>query len=135
MACRQDTKRYVGMCWCAGNLTVNPSTGKMTCDATALGNEAQTDSFTVDVRMRAADAKSQPNFSCGGYPPVAPPCTNCSSPIKIDIKNIGFIHSTTTSSSNTGGNTTGSGGTITTGSASSTSSTTNILNRILLRLR
>lgn len=135
LACRKDTKRYVGMCWCAGNLTVNPATGKMTCDATALGNEAQTDSFAVDVRMRAADAKGQPNFTCGGYPPVAPPCTNCSSPIKIKIVNAGIIHSTTTASSNTGGNTAGSGGTATTGDATATASSTNILNRILLRFR
>ena len=135
LACRQNTKRYVGMCWCAGDLTVNPATGNMICDATALGNEAQTDSFSVDVRLRAADARSQPSFTCGGYPPVSPPCTNCSSPINIKIINVGTITSTTTASSNTGGNTAGSGGTVTTGNATSNASSTNILNRILLRLR
>jgi hypothetical protein len=135
LACRKNTKRYVGMCWCAGDLVVDPTTGKMTCDATALGNSAQTDSFSVDVRLRAADAKTQPTFSCGGYPPVLPPCTNCSSPINIKIVNVGTIHSTTTSSSNTGGNTAGGGGNVTTGNASSTSNIVNLINRILLRFR
>lgn len=148
--CRASTKRYVGACWCAGNLTVLAN-GTFACDATALGNEAQTDSFTVDVQLRAESALSKPNFQCGGYPPVNPPCPNCNGPINITVNNSGFINSTTTASSNTGGNTAGGGGTVNTGNASSSATSTNtgnttvvgggsidvrdILNRILLRIR
>jgi len=128
-SCRMNTARYVGMCWCAGDLTVNPVTGKFTCDASALGNEAQTDSFTVDVSVRAEDAFSKPRFQCGGYAPVSPPCTTCNGPINISVGNVGVINSTTTSSSNTGGNR----GSTTSGTASSTTNVRNILNRILFR--
>lgn len=64
-SCKKDTTKYVGMCWCAGNLTVNQTTGQTTCDPTALGNEAQTDSFSVDVRIRAESVKDKPKFVCG----------------------------------------------------------------------
>lgn len=63
-SCKQNTKKYVGTCWCAGNLTVNPSTGKMTCDGSALGNAAQTDSFSVDVNIRALPTSQNTKFSC-----------------------------------------------------------------------
>ncbi|MBI5456679.1 hypothetical protein HY969_02970 [Candidatus Kaiserbacteria bacterium] len=125
--CRASTKRYVGMCWCAGDLTVQPN-GTFACDPTALGNEAQTDSFTVDVLLRAEAALSKPNFQCGGYPPVTPPCPNCNGPINITVNNNGFINSTTTASSNTGGNTAGGGGTVNTGNASSSATSTNTNN-------
>ena len=68
-SCKQDSTKYVGMCYCAGNLTVNPSTGKMTCDGGALGNSAQTDSFSVDVLIRAVGTKDDPKFVCGDKPP------------------------------------------------------------------
>ena len=68
-SCKKDSAKYVGMCWCAGNLTVNPSTGKMTCDGSVLGNAAQTDSFSVDVLIRAAGTKDDPKFVCGDKPP------------------------------------------------------------------
>lgn len=123
--CRLNQKRYVGMCWCAGDLTVLPD-GKFHCDATALGNEAQTDSFSVDVSIRGIAARSQPKFKCGGYPPVPPPCTTCNGPFNLDLHNSGFINSTTTASSNTGGNT--GGGSVNTGNASSSASSTNTLN-------
>lgn len=126
--CEMYTKRYVGMCWCAGDLVVNPLTGKFSCDATALGNRAQTDSFSVDISLRAQLAPEKPKFTCGGYPPVPAPCPNCNGPININIQNSGFITSTTTSSSNTGGNTAGGGGTVVTGNATSTASSTNTTN-------
>jgi hypothetical protein len=126
--CEMNTKRYVGMCWCAGNLTVNPLTGKFSCDATALGNRAQTDSFSIDVSVRAQLAPEMPKFQCGGYAPVSPPCTKCNGPLTVTVNNTGFINSTTTSSSNTGGNTAGGGGTIVTGNATSTASSTNTTN-------
>lgn len=132
--CRLNTKRYVGMCWCAGDLTVQ-SDGKFKCNPETMGNKVQTDSFTVDVSIRAESARAKPNFKCGGYPPVSPPCPNCNGPINITVNNSGFINSTTTATSTTGGNTAGGGGTVDTGDANSNATTTNILNRILLRIR
>lgn len=67
-ACRVNTTRYVGMCWCAGGLTV-AANGKMTCDATKLGNAAQTDSFALDVAIRAEPTNQNSKFVCGGTPP------------------------------------------------------------------
>lgn len=55
---------YVAMAWCAGDLTVDLATGAIACDATALGNEAQTDSFSVDIRLRAVEASSFFDFTC-----------------------------------------------------------------------
>ena len=68
-SCKQDKTKYVGICWCAGNLTVNPSTGVMTCDGGALGNAAQTDSFSVDVLIRAQPTSQDAKFVCGNKPP------------------------------------------------------------------
>jgi hypothetical protein len=125
--CELNSKRYVGMCWCAGDLKVN-SAGKFSCDATKLGNKAQTDSFSIDVQLRAQLAPEVPKFQCGGYPPVSPPCTACNGPLTVNVNNTGFINSTTTSSSNTGGNTAGNGGNVVTGNATSTASSTNTQN-------
>jgi hypothetical protein len=50
--------------WCAGNLTVDVAQAKITCDGTALGNEAQTDSMGVDVVLRAVSSQNQPKFTC-----------------------------------------------------------------------
>ena len=72
-SCTLNTTRYVGMCWCAGNLSVNPTTGATSCDATTLGNAAQTDSFTVDVSILAESASEKPQFTCDGVPPPPPP--------------------------------------------------------------
>lgn len=67
--------RYVGVLWCAGNLTVNLATAAVSCDGAALGNIAQTDSFSVGLSIQAAAAAEQPNFRCatGGEPPPPPP--------------------------------------------------------------
>jgi hypothetical protein len=61
-----NTTGYVGIMWCAGDLTVNTSTGANTCNGSVLGNEAQTDSFTVDVVIRAMPSAENPNFLCTG---------------------------------------------------------------------
>lgn len=121
-----STTRYIGITWCAGDLTVNTATAAIGCDAEALGNEAQTDSFTVDISLRAVAAKDDKKFKC---PKKGTTC-EYSGPINININNNAVINTTTTSNSNTGGNTAGSGGTVITGNASSTSSTTNIINTI-----
>ncbi len=55
---------YVGIYWCAGNLTVDLSTGTARCDGKVLGNEAQTDSMSVDVKIRAVQSKYNTKFLC-----------------------------------------------------------------------
>lgn len=63
--------KYVGVNWCAGDLQVNLATAKVTCNGETMGNEAQTDSFKVDISIRAVAASQQPRFKC--IPPKNPP--------------------------------------------------------------
>lgn len=73
-----NVTKYVGIQWCAGNLTVNTSTGVITCDGSVLGNGAQTDSFSVDLALRAVTAGDYPGYRCDGSvppPPVDPTVT------------------------------------------------------------
>ena len=157
-SCNKNTTKYVGICWCAGNLSVNTSTGKISCDGSTLGNAAQTDSFSVDVSIRAMPAPENPKFLCRPKPPKQDDegddkdhngdngddgkggksgddghdgknGEDANSSTHITIVNSGSTTSTTKSSSNTSGNSAGPGGTVTTGNASSTATTTNILNR------
>jgi hypothetical protein len=122
--------KYIGITFCAGNLTVNTTLAKVTCDGKVLGNAAQTDSFSVDIGLRAVPKKDNKNFTCkkqgnscswGG-------CNTGSCKVTVKIDNNGTIISNTSSNSNTGGNSAGSGGTVVTGNATSNSSSTNILN-------
>jgi hypothetical protein len=61
--------KYIGMYWCAGDLNVNVAAGTASCNGEVLGNEAQTDSMSVDIGLRAVVASAQPNFTCNGVPP------------------------------------------------------------------
>jgi hypothetical protein len=128
--------KYIGITWCAGDMTVNIATATITCDPTSLGNEAQTDSFSVDIGFRAVPKKDNKNFRCEkiGNQCIRDGCNGSCGPTNITIINNGTVINNTTSTSNTGGNTVGGGGTVVTGNASSTSSTINIVNlvRILL---
>lgn len=54
---------YVGIMWCAGDLAVNIVTAVTSCDPTTMANEAQTDSFSVDIAFRAATV-DQGDFRC-----------------------------------------------------------------------
>ncbi len=65
-ACKADKTCYIGIYWCAGNLEVNLNTAEITCDHTTLGNEAQTDIMTVDVRFRAYPSEENPGLRCDG---------------------------------------------------------------------
>jgi|SRR3989344_1820298 len=65
--------RHVGIAWCAGNMAVNLATGAVSCDGTALGNAAQTDSFSVDISLGTVNADDDPSFTCSGEPPPPPP--------------------------------------------------------------
>lgn len=129
--------KYIGLQWCAGDMVVNLATAVITCDPTTLGNDAQTDSFSVDIGFRAVPKKDNKNFKCdkGGNQCVRDGCNGNCGPVNITIVNNGTVNSTTTSNSNTGGNTAGGGGSVVTGNASSSSTTTNIVNLIRLLFR
>jgi hypothetical protein len=60
------TTYYFGITWCAGDMTVNLATASIACDPTTLGNEAQTDSMSVDVSLRAIQASDRPGYRCNG---------------------------------------------------------------------
>lgn len=135
--CKQNTTRYVGTCWCAGDLVVLAS-GKIQCDGTKLGNAAQTDSFSVDVEIRAEPVKDKPKFVCGSVPPKDEDdgddnedenedddenSEHGSGPVEIEIKNEGSVNSTTHSSTNTGGNS---------GNSSSNSNSSNTVNQTVI---
>lgn len=129
-------KRYFGVYWCAGDLTVNTTTAEIVCNGEALGNEAQTDTMKVDVELTAVSAKSNPKFMCGTVKPPKPPkpphgevCED----VVITNTSSAVVTTTTTSSSNTGGNTT-NGGAVVTGNASSTSSSTNVVNTTVIQV-
>lgn len=70
--------KYIGITWCAGNLSVDVATAKISCDHSVMGNEAQTDSMKLDVRLRAVASKQQPGFRCDGVVvPPPPPTEEC----------------------------------------------------------
>jgi hypothetical protein len=56
--------KYIGVAWCAGNLSVNVATANITCDGKTMGNEAQTDTMSLDVTIRAVAADQQSKFTC-----------------------------------------------------------------------
>jgi hypothetical protein len=58
------TTHYIGIAWCAGKLNIDLTTATLTCDGTALGNEAQTDSLSIDVSLRAQPVWEEPQFTC-----------------------------------------------------------------------
>lgn len=57
--------KYIGIFWCAGNLSVNVATATLTCDGTAMGNEAQTDSMSVDIVFHSVPKEFNSYFRCG----------------------------------------------------------------------
>jgi hypothetical protein len=126
--------KYIGLQWCAGDMVVDLATAVITCDPTTIGNEAQTDSFSVDIGFRAVPKKDNKNFRCEkqGNQCERSGCNGNCGPTNITIINNGTVVSTTTSNSNTGGNSAGGGGSVNTGNASSSAGTTNIVNLIRL---
>lgn len=69
--------KYIGITWCAGNLSVNVATAKIACDQSAMGNEAQTDSMSLDVSLRAVASGQQPKFTCDKSVTPPPPTNTC----------------------------------------------------------
>ncbi len=134
--------KYVGVYWCAGDLAVDVPTATITCTGNSLGNEYQTDTMKVDVRLTAVSATEQPKFMCNKVKPPKPPkppkgeiCEDQDVTIIIENTNNGSVTNTTTSTSNTGGNTaTGGSATVVTGNASSQAQSTNIVNTTFINI-
>lgn len=57
---------YYGLAWCAGNIVMDQAgMGNIIyCDGEPLGNQAQTDSLSADVRIYVEQARNNPNFVC-----------------------------------------------------------------------
>lgn len=72
-SCKQNNARYVAMCWCAGTLSVDLNSGKMSCDGTKVGNLSQSDSMGLDVAIRAMSSDEDPKFLCNPTSPPPPP--------------------------------------------------------------
>jgi|GEM_PF-1727653 len=108
-AFKKGVTKYIGIQWCAGDMVVNLATAVITCDPTTMGNEAQTDSFSVDIGFRAVPSKDNKKFRCDKSGNQCERCgsnTGCG-PVNINIINNANVNSTTNSSSNTGGNSAG----------------------------
>ena len=54
--------QYIGLAWCAGTQSVVGNA--ISCDGSAMGNVAQTDSFTADVTAYAEQQRNNPDFDC-----------------------------------------------------------------------
>jgi len=63
-SCQANSVNYVGIVWCAGDLTVDLTTAEISCDGSNLGNIVQTDSMSVDVSLRAVQASNNNGFVC-----------------------------------------------------------------------
>jgi len=57
---------YLGLAWCAGDMTVNINDGIITCDGSTMGNESQSDSFKADISFYIEQARHNENFTCDG---------------------------------------------------------------------
>ena len=60
--------KYIGLQWCAGAMTVDTSTRTITCDGSAMGNNAQTDSMAADIAFSVTQTRNNPNFVCPPSP-------------------------------------------------------------------
>jgi predicted ribosomally synthesized peptide with SipW-like signal peptide len=58
--------QYLGVGWCAGELTLNESEHTWECDGSAVGNIAQTDAVSADIGFYVEQARNNEEFSCDG---------------------------------------------------------------------
>lgn len=56
--------RYIGFGWCAGTFTASGPGITPVCDGTSMGNEAQTDTYSVDITFRSVQARNNGDFLC-----------------------------------------------------------------------
>jgi len=57
-------ERYIGVAWCAGSMSVDPTISSILCDHAGMKNEAQTDSMSVDVSFYVEQSRHNDGFSC-----------------------------------------------------------------------
>jgi predicted ribosomally synthesized peptide with SipW-like signal peptide len=55
---------YLGLAWCAGNMTASTNVAGYTCDGSTMGNVAQTDSMKADITFRVEQARNTSGFRC-----------------------------------------------------------------------
>jgi hypothetical protein len=65
----QNSTHYVGIAWCAGNLSVDLASAKVSCDGSVLGNEAQTDILSFSVSLTAVPYTQDKKYTCAPPPP------------------------------------------------------------------
>ena len=58
---------YIGKVWCFGNITVDPSTGTISCDGKNVQNDVQTDTLKLDISFEAVQARNNDDFICNNY--------------------------------------------------------------------
>lgn len=58
------TTYYVGLAWCAGTQTVDPQTGVIICDGSAMGDESQTDSLSASLTAYIEQWRNNSTFDC-----------------------------------------------------------------------
>jgi len=61
------TTYYIGLAWSAGDMSVNETTGNISCDGSAMGNDCQSDSVSADITFYAEQHRNNPDFVCGQY--------------------------------------------------------------------
>jgi len=54
---------YIGLAWCAGNLTATEDS-PFVCDGSVMDNYSQSDKVTADLILRAEQFRNQPDFTC-----------------------------------------------------------------------
>ncbi len=57
-----DVTQYIGVYWCAGEISVVGN--DLSCDGEAMGNEAQTDSWTADLQFYIEQSRNNADFRC-----------------------------------------------------------------------
>ena len=56
--------RYVGLAWCAGDMTASTGVAGYTCNGASMVNDAQTDKMTADITFRVEQARNNSAFRC-----------------------------------------------------------------------
>jgi len=56
---------YIGAAWCFGNMSVDETTGEISCDGSSIGNEAQTDILQFKLYFEAVQSRNNDSFVCG----------------------------------------------------------------------
>jgi len=60
--------QFIGVQWCAGEMTVNVPTRTITCDGAAMGNNCQSDSMTGSIAFYVEQQRNNPGFVCPASP-------------------------------------------------------------------